>query len=57
MTRYEKIVEMSIRDVAETLIELGEFDGKYCKSDCGSEDGCPNETECAMRWLAEEVTA
>ena len=57
MTRYEKIMEMSIRDVAEALIELEKFDDEYCKSDCGPEYDCPHEVECAARCLGEEVPA
>ena len=59
MTRYEKLKDRTIEQLAIDLIQDGET--KFCKGDCegclNSEEieGCPHPEICCIRWLNEEV--
>ena len=53
MTRFERIQNLSIEEMAEKIIKIN-FTDEYCRSDCG-EDNCPLEKECCVKWLNEEV--
>lgn len=58
LTRYEKIKNLSIKEVAQTIIDYNITD-EFCKSDCegckGTECECPHDLECCVKWLQEEA--
>lgn len=54
MTRVEYIRNIPIGEMAQIIIDKNITD-EFCKSDCGSEDDCPHEKDCCIRWLNEDV--
>ena len=54
MTRAEYIRSIPIEELAQIIIDKNITD-EFCKSDCGSEDDCPHEKDCCIRWLNEDV--
>jgi hypothetical protein len=63
MTRYERVKNMDIEEMAGEIIRLN-FTDEYCKDSCEAaqnwdcEEGCclPGiEKECCFKWLKEEV--
>lgn len=55
MTRYEMITKMSVKQLAQKVIDLQVTDS-YCKSNCNEED-CPYELDCCIKWLNEDVSS
>lgn len=58
MTRYEKIKDLTIDELAQIIVNINITDD-YCKGDCppGPNDEiiCNVEAECCKRWLMEEM--
>ena len=52
MRRIDYIKAMTVRETARLIIRHNITD-EYCSDDCGSENECPHELECCMKWLEE----
>lgn len=59
MTRYDKIKNMSIEELAGAIVKCQDYyNDDYCKSTCNDDvegEGCPHPEKCCKRWLLEEV--
>lgn len=56
MTRFERIKDMSIDEMAREIISLNVIDD-HCKGKCALGSDCPHEEKCCIEWLQKETAS